>query len=427
MALVTMYRNGATATVDTADKVSYNLFYAGGWREGADGGVFDTTPKTGEAFRKLIPATSRNLMAMNGLSSGTSQGTNYRTMYRTMRRSRVSGFRLVYSNTQLTASGEVDGTHPYSVKASIEYNGAVYPVWFAGSRTITLAPGAHVVSDVVGVSIPADTVFFVRSYPTTATLGDKWPVSGTLITGEGESYLAAADKTDDLTSIGANAASGFGPVAILGHVGFDVPTVGIIGSSSAFGQGDAVSGPRYNYGYLSRFAGDILGTGYVKMTRASDTMAQMLADYRRRLSYLSITNPSHVIQQMGSNDISNGGSFDTVKARLIETWAILDSMGHKVIQTTYTPTTTSTDNWATVANQTVAASNPVRIAINDWIRTCPGPLTGYLECSDQVETARNSGIWKVDGTANKYTVDGLHLSPFAHLEVANSLDATLFQ
>ncbi|MER8633013.1 hypothetical protein NKI77_23190 [Mesorhizobium opportunistum] len=45
-----------------------------------------------------------------------------------------------------------------------------------------------------------------------------------------------------------------------------------------------------------------------------------------------------------------------------------------------------------------------------------------LEATTTVETARNSGEWKFDGTAFKYTVDGLHPTPFSHDIVAVAID-----
>lgn len=48
------------------------------------------------------------------------------------------------------------------------------------------------------------------------------------------------------------------------------------------------------------------------------------------------------------------------------------------------------------------------------------PLVGYFETADAVETARNSGKWKVDGTANKYTSDGVHPNALGHQTMADA-------
>jgi len=116
-----------------------------------------------------------------------------------------------------------------------------------------------------------------------------------------------------------------------------------------------------------------------------------------------------------------------------------------VFQTTITPSTTSTDSFATLANQTAAlsfstAGNGTREQLNDWLRDggpirdgvaaaigAPDairsshnahPLSGVLEMADTVESSRNSGKWKVDGTALKWTGDGIHPSNYAYVQAA---------
>jgi lysophospholipase L1-like esterase len=379
-----------------------------------------------ENLPRLAVATNRTGMQYLGQSSGSSQTVTYRTRHITLKGSCVAGLRLVFSNTELTASGEFDAPVNVNLRVSVEIGGVFYKVFFGGKRDVTIEPGAFVVSDPVGVSLAPASEIFVRSRISVGTLGEKWPVGLTLDTTMGESYIAS-DAVDG-GAVGANAASGYGPVAILGSVNGPQPSVAIFGSSSAAGQGDTLTSGSFerDLGYLSRVFSN--NTGYVRMVRATQTAAMFLADYRRRVALLAEINPTHVVFQLGTNDIGNGGSFESVQSTLLQCWNILAGMGIRVVATTFSPhNTTSTDNWATTANQTPAANNAVRGRINDWIRSIPAPLSGYLECADQVETARNSGIWKADGTANKWTVDGLHLSPYAHQYVADALAPELAQ
>lgn len=100
---------------------------------------------------------------------------------------------------------------------------------------------------------------------------------------------------------------------------------------------------------------------------------------------------------------------------LLWLWNQRSTAGQRVIQTTITPHTTSTDGFVTTANQTVHSMTieARRVQLNDWIRAgaptvsgppvAPGtsgallagqaghPLFGYWEIADQAETARNSG------------------------------------
>jgi hypothetical protein len=85
-----------------------------------------------------------------------------------------------------------------------------------------------------------------------------------------------------------------------------------------------------------------------------------------------------------------------------------------------TPVSTSTNGWTTTAGQTTHGNNAQRVAFNNWLRDGapidgagaplavgatgtragqPGhPLAGYFETADTMETARNSGIWKMPTT-----------------------------
>jgi hypothetical protein len=61
--------------------------------------------------------------------------------------------------------------------------------------------------------------------------------------------------------------------------------------------------------------------------------------------------------------------------------------------------TASTDGWRSVVSQTRTAIEAQRIIFNNWIRTAPAPLSGYIETADAVECdssnlpTRNGGYW----------------------------------
>jgi lysophospholipase L1-like esterase len=368
---------------------------------------------------------NRTHYPFNGFSSGSSQATNYRSAHWTRRGGRVSLIKLVFNNSTISATGEAVGNAAHTVKASIEYNGVIYPVYFGGTtRTKTLAVDEQVVSDAVAVSIPADTKFYVRTFLTTAILGEKWPVAQAANTAEGEGFASTTDKSDDVAYTSFSAASIYCPSAILGYThANNTANVMVIGSSSGWGQGDTAEASYYDFGYISRALSNEYG--YLKFTRASTAMSQYLsgAGYARMLAWMNVVKPTHVIHQLGSNDLTSAASLATMQSRLAEMWDILGSTGARVIQATYTPVTTSSDSWATLAGQTRASSNDVRVLTNEWIRSVPSTaITGYLECCDVVESSRNSGLWQVNGTAGAYTADGTHVTQLGHRETAASFN-----
>jgi hypothetical protein len=69
--------------------------------------------------------------------------------------------------------------------------------------------------------------------------------------------------------------------------------------------------------------------------------------------------------------------------------------------------------WATTDNQTTdATSATARLAYNAALRTGQhtARIAGFVEIADAVESARDSGLWKVTGADRAYTYDGLHES-----------------
>jgi hypothetical protein len=88
---------------------------------------------------------------------------------------------------------------------------------------------------------------------------------------------------------------------------------------------------------------------------------------------------------------------------------------------TVAPRTTSTDNWATVANQTPVTGEAQRVAYNTSLRTSPPSwVAGIFDVAAQVESSLNSGAWKATGTAFGYTADGIHETTAGNLLIQNS-------
>ena len=153
---------------------------------------------------------------------------------------------------------------------------------------------------------------------------------------------------------------------------------------------------------------------------------------------LAMSEPSPfrtIITGYGGNDSSD--QLAEQQAKHIAHWRALAGTGARVAAMTLHPYTTSTDAWTTVGGQTLASDRdqPARIARNEWLRdgapldtttwepyptgtTDPSairigqaghPVTyPVFDQADACETARNSGIWRVDGGA--WTVDGAHLT-----------------
>lgn len=380
---------------------------------------------------KLVFVSNRNDYANS--SDVTAPSDNYSRTYRVKRWSHKTlaswGHRLVYANSRALASNETASTNPIMIRAAVEsVDGTMsYPVYFNGRREAVIDAGGYVMSDPVGITLPANTAFFIRTTVKVALTGELWPVGQALVTAEGESYTNS-DNVDNLINMGANGNPSLGPVAVVGTVVERIPSVLIMGSSAAVAGTDSAieaGNPTRDMGYAARLLNNEFG--YVRIARNSEPVENVLAD-TRRASLISALKPSHVVCLYGAPNIANGNSFATVQTRLLTLWQRLADQGIRVLQATLTPVTTSTDAWATLENQTPAATTAVRRQVNDWIRTKPTPLSGILDACALVEdnsVSGKQGLWKVDGTANKYTTDGTIVSVFGNGLVAAGLDKSV--
>ena len=131
----------------------------------------------------------------------------------------------------------------------------------------------------------------------------------------------------------------------------------------------------------------------------------------------------------------------------------------KIVLCTELPRSASTDNWATLANQSAQADEPTRLAWNNWIRdkSSAGAITwlnanangaftvapfvidptpGVERSADGTvpplddngqQRAGTGGLWISSGAATYYTADGIHpnatavalLSPYAQAAAVN--------
>lgn len=357
---------------------------------------------------------------------------NTRSSHFTLAAQPVSSIEVGYANFVLASSNpvvEADNSQDITVRAALEYPSGTYtPLWKNGARDVLIkAGGGNVFFDPCGVSIPANTQFWVRTLVSVASTAMAWPLGDACVSTLGEGAVSASSYTDDTTTgtITANGNAGYAPVAIFGLANAPGSSVLLLGDSILDGTGD-VTDASGNIGYGARAIGTNLG--YVKFARASDALAWYAGNNHPWNSYrrngLIRGRISHAICQLGVNDvlIPTITPLSALEGQAQIVWTMLASMGAKVYQCTITPATTSTDNWATTGNQTVTAQEAMRTGFNDYIRTVPSPLSGYFETADIMETARNSGIIKVTGSAFGYTTDGIHPSQAMHALLAAAIN-----
>lgn len=252
-----------------------------------------------------------------------------------------------------------------------------------------------------------------------------YPVGLSAFTSAGEGAMSG-DQTSTNTTSGIATAYAFSPIAIIGNVSSPSPSVLFYGDSIAFGahDNDPVTGSGDNFGFIVRSLNSA-NLGWAGSAESGEQVGNVNDGVVRHTVDQFAT---HAIVEYGINDIANGSSLSTLQTNLQNFWNWLASAGVKVYQTTITPYSSSTDGFVTLVNQTPEPNcgpNSIRTQLNDWIRTTPSPLSGYFETADTVESSRNSGLWKVNGSTS-ITVEGLHPNPTGNQWMQAAINTTLF-
>lgn len=387
------------------------------------GGVWVAT-YTNNGGSASAGATLRNI-ATRCRTSGFQNTSNFYGFSRTMHINRGSGvnaLQLVFSNWYATFSGEFPTADTMDITAAIEYPLGTYTrVTFSGGVHGTIAAGSNIVSDSCAVAIPQGARFWVRSiHNKSSGVFTSSAVSGDIITnalgGSGDQY--AVSTTAFATDYTVNAYGGgsttnpFFPTAVLGLS--NVPSVIIYGDSRASGLNDA---PSQNYGLAG--AGEIARQldailPYTNLGAPTDQLTTFLANSTRRTPLVAYH--THVHCQYGINDVTAGRTAVQIEADMVTFLAKFNAT-YRVSQSTLLPRTTSTDAWATLANQTVTAQEAVRVAVNAYIRARTIGWWAVFENADVVESSRDSGKWKTveaTGIIGATTGDGTHPTPYGY-------------
>lgn len=436
-------------------------------------GTWTTTPSS------LVGSTSPTRLSASGTAgygtAGYPTGSNIGHESRQRHRSAVAGrsVELMYARIYAVGEATVPAGAAVTLRAAVEYPaGTFYPAYTRdGKRDATIEPGGLGTLYVPGVDIPANTDFWVRT-KTEGTTADAVVAGPTADSAQGE-YGVQFTTTQDHTTTdtgrpAANTSPMAAPLAVTILPFRKANCVAIVTDSIGSGKGDPdVNGSVRGPGGWPARALSTDGSG-----RYSPAVASILlgisgefaqnyaanAKRARRFQALDASVPTHAIVALGTNDLAAGRTLAQIQADLLTVWTTVANRNARVYTATVPPLATSTDSWATLGNQTPPAFESVRIALNAWLRdgspidatskaavavgtssnvlragasghplaTATGVTGGYFEVADAVESARDSGKWKVTGAAFAYTIDGTHPSTVGHQAMAATVPAGTF-
>lgn len=338
---------------------------------------------------------------------------------------------------------DIDSSTSVTFSAGIrDAAGNVYALTFQGQRSVVLS-GGLVLSDVLPIEVAKGDRIYVRVYISAGTAHWNRTVAGTGVAYSPGGFTAAGDYTaTGSPAVTAAFAAGWAPMLIIGTpVNRDVPpkSVIVLGDSIAWGAFDGLSGASfvgYNaanpvYAGGGYFARALSGeAGFINAALQGDNMSYFLAGagHFRRASLIEYAR--YAIIEYGFGDVNIGRTAAQLGADILT--QANRNLAKGIIAniiTTITPQTTSTDRFATTVNQTIFSSDieTQRIAHNTWVRdggpidpttklrvaagttgalrfgAVGHPIKTYLDVADVLESARDSGKFKVP---NRIVTDG---------------------
>lgn len=332
-----------------------------------------------------------------------------RTPFRLLRD--VDGIAFAYQNDSVHFDGTIYGYEPFTVKPTLELaDGTLIPVTFKGARSVTIQTGEEVVSDIIPRRLLKGR-YWHRAY--LSSNGTRWPCSqgiGTAGAGAASFWGDAADShgASDFTVESLI----FTPSAILGT------PLGSAGSRVLL-LGDSITAGFLESNHRVDAYGDLGGYGrglsLAGIPHTKISVAGMRQTFPQTPSFLELIK--RVAKTNRSTHLFTNLSIYSANYNLTEwkqqgmaMWDALAQVGLPIIQGTIGPWSNSTDNWATVENQTATALAPQIASYNAWMLAKPhSALMAVIDTNPAIEYSPGTSLWK-PGTA----FDALHPNETGH-------------
>jgi hypothetical protein len=304
----------------------------------------------------------------------------------------VSGGSLATTNISDQGQGLNTAIPVYSSSAATPLSAAVPAGAGAGSGgAISCVVSGGILTT---LNLTAGSGYTDGTYPIVFANGANMARAAERMNGDGVQHgTSLPDVTMSNTSF-ANDGLGFeGPMTIQGLQSSPVPSIAVIGDSIFNGSSDQQDQPSGRIGAFEKSVGNVHGWTFI----GND--GELMANYITRHSQEDLMAPyaTHFINCLLRNDVAPGTTIATLQTRLVSIWTPYLAAGLKVYQITALPTTTSTDNWATTTNQTVAnaTTEAVRVQVNNWIRNTAPSLYGInvIDICTVMEAVQNNGLF----------------------------------
>lgn len=324
--------------------------------------------------------------------------------------------------------------------AAIEYNGAAARVTFSGADSATVSPGANLVSDPLASSALGGAAAFTQGStgfircrlrvvnPATNKIPQCGGLRGTNSAGI-KCDPTKINFTNGVVSTGAytytminggvfgtDAAADSAVLAPMFLGRHTASSIGFLGDSKTFGTGDTAVGATGALGMTRALFPNASSTTGAKCGINFGCPSGVALDCLQGANVDSSTAPLVDVYKYITHAVVGYGTNATNLTNQQALHAQLRAAGiAKIIQRSLTPRTTSTDSFATTANQTIAANwgiGSTTETFENALAALPASDPDMTYYQSLGERAATSGAdywkWLVNGTANYATSDGLH-------------------
>lgn len=364
----------------------------------------------------------------------------------------ANSLQLPYINAA-NNSGDLDTGNDINVSATIEIGGVLYQ-----GGSVTIASGAiGIIPIPAHPAVAAGGRVDARTYVSVAS-GGKWPigrlfsngrnggVAGTEF-GEGSNRSgltgavspAGSDQTQTTGTTNLIASGGQGycyaPFGLLSLVPRTRQRFAFFADSIGAGEADTQPFPTREDAFLQRLLGS-KGLPYLSFAKSGGTMGGVVNNSTRRRAAGDLAKPTHILCELGTNDISGGPTLASFQVNMLAGWKLMKAIGAgnlPVYQTTILPRT-NVGNTAPINTGFETA----RVGFNNWLRdgaptnasgvavaagssgsdvvragNSAHPLAGYIEIADILESGRDTGLWG----SSWVPYDGIHPGNAGHTEL----------
>ena len=383
---------------------------------------------------KNVPAPKRQIVCTRGafptlIEGSGSAYTRFESHIKVhVGEQQCSGLRLHYAAMR-SRDGE-DSTlsvADFSLQAALVYNNQFFPMSIGGSTTVAVNPAGLPVTNAAGLHIPANTELTIKTGAIVASAGLAIPggLSQTVRTKKVASTAASSQifsRFDVSTpSGGADTTLGFFPLMVTGIPAKRHVAIAGWGDSLMAGVGDVTNNSNGCMGWFERACHAVDGGSrnipFTNLSKSGDTTITYSAD-EAQARFACLEYATHVIFGMGNNDIMSGRTLSQMQDSHLEAWAHAKLFGCKVGAVTLTPRTTSTDSWATTANQTPVSNYTtagIRGQFNAWLfaQRAAGVLDFIIDINSVAADTTNPDVFKAG-----FSYDGTHWGAASTLTVA---------